>query len=244
MWWAVVSVLGVILAIWLAHWQAHKAEWKTAVMRLYQERSHQLPEAVTAQQLKAWADQHDEQQWRVRAVRIQAKPLLQPVFQWTAFQGQWGRCLYGVVELESGYGMVVKLGWLPDPLMQTTVVRWPEPWLSRSLTADVSEWKGHLQSIEHRFRLQSKGVLPQPGKALALIELEAMEQAYHLRLFPGVLELSGETQLGQSEGCAIQPPSNEEIQKHRSYQYQWYAIAVLIAVLYGYYGYSRSSKSE
>jgi cytochrome oxidase assembly protein ShyY1 len=64
------------------------------------------------------------------------------------------------------------------------------------------------------------------------VDILRLQKYEPLPLFAGVLELENQT-----KGCETFMPSEEMIQKHRSYQYQWYGLAILMGLLYGYYGF-------
>jgi cytochrome oxidase assembly protein ShyY1 len=153
-----------------------------------------------------------------------------PIYQWVGRDGRWGRCLYGLLRLSSDHYIVAKLGWYPAELRSNEPVLWPAEWSAHS------QWVGRLHIPERRLSLFKANQTA--GIEVESIDFESLKRFWSVRdLFPAVLELEH-----QSKGCETLLPSNDAIYKHRSYQYQWYGIAILIGVLYGYYGFRRSAE--
>ncbi len=231
--WGLATIAGIILAIALGEWQGNKAKSKTQLIGLYQSRALMRAEYIEAGTWFKWL-KAPENEWRVKKVILKAIPKGQPVYQWVAYRGQWGRCVYGVLALENEQAIIVKLGWRAGVLNAKT----PETWetFNRSFL-NRTEWKGVLHAPEKRWSLTPALVI-RMGQAIERVDLKAFEQLYHTVLFPAVLEVNP-----QPAGCESVSPTDSAIQKHRSYQLQWYGIAVLIGLLYGYYGFFQRVKS-
>lgn len=137
-----------------------------------------------------------------------------------------GTLVYRPFQLPSGEAVLVDLGWLawsPDRRMPELSLP-PEGALPRGLLA---HWPGQALAL---------APLPaRPGAGpwlLPRIEREALADALALELFDGVLVLDADAGHGyQHSGAAVverMPP-----ERHRGYAVQWFALAALVAIVYG-----------
>ncbi|MES2207416.1 MAG: SURF1 family cytochrome oxidase biogenesis protein [Pseudomonadota bacterium] len=231
--WGIIAIVGIILTIALGQWQGNKAKSKAQLIELYQSRAFKQAEYIDISKLNVWS-KLPENEWRVKKIILKAIPKGQPVYQWIAYNGQWGRCVYGVLALDNNQAIIAKLGWRKEALSNNI----PETWgtFNKRFLAQ-NEWEGVLSTPEKRLSLNSS-LTAKIGHAIERVDIKAFEKLYNTVVLPAVLEVSS-----QPKGCESVSPTDSAIQKHRSYQLQWYGIAVLIALLYGYYGFFKRAKS-
>jgi surfeit locus 1 family protein len=223
----VAAIAGVCVCIALAQWQTRRAEQKQAIERDWAAAEAREPLSVAGNNALTQVSAALPRRVALRGRLLHDKTV------WVGNRIVDGRPgLYAVtpLALEGGHGVVlVNRGWMPRaPGDGAGLPRLPPP---------VDE-PVHLVglAVAHVPRILELGEDKSPrdlGSVWPNLDYRRFEQASGLKVADFVVQQTSDA--GDGLARKWQPPA-AGIEKHRGYAFQWYALALLIAVLSAIFG--------
>jgi len=217
---AFLAVLPVLLGLGL--WQLERAAEKTAIRDRYVARGEMAPVEVGAEPLEAEA-----MDYRRARVPGRYRPELTIFLDNQVLDGVPGYHVLTPLKIEGARRfMLVNRGWVP----------WGE---SRRSLPDIDTPSGALELSgrlreppEDYFTLEDEPADAGFEKRWQNLDLARYERVTGLSVSPLVLELAPSEQQG---GGFVRRPTryqDEWIQRHKAYAVQWFALALVLVVLY------------
>ncbi|MGS0740975.1 SURF1 family protein [Glaciimonas sp. GG7] len=210
----VVTVLLIALGVSLAQWQTRRGDQKQVIENAIKSRGTEVPVQLgTALQN---IDQIEYRRVTVRGEFLTDWPIY---LDNRSYKGRPG--FYVLMPLKianSNSHVLVERGWLPlNPQSRASLLPYPTP-------VGVVEVQG--VAVRHAGRVLQLGqpTALQPGAIVQNIDIAALAVASNLKLQPLLIEQTGNNQDGLIRDW---PSPSLGIEKHRGYEFQWYALAVM-----------------
>ncbi|MCG2585357.1 SURF1 family protein [Massilia sp. TS11] len=220
----------VAIGVSAGQWQDRRAAAKLALQAELQARAEQAP--VDLNRTPAGDRQPDFQPVRVRGTFVAGYPVYLENRQ---YQGRPGFYVLMPLRLaDSERHVLVARGWLPrDPAARERIAPYPTPAGEITLTGVAHGALGHALAL-------GQDVAPTAGAIVLNAGWQEVATASRLAFEPLVLEQRSDTGDGLVRDW---PAPNVDINKHRGYAFQWYALAVA-AILYFIITGFRSGRKE
>ena len=227
----IATVLLVALGIALGNWQQRRADYKSGLQAQLTQRGAEPP-VLLGPAMTAAADME------LRRVRVSGE-----------FVGSWPLFLdnrpnagvagfYLVMPFKiagSDTHVLVARGWLPrDPRQYGRVPAFQTPSGQVTIEGRVKESAGHLMQLGTPAPLT-------PGAIVQNVEVAQFAQASGLRLQPFFVEQLGASQPGDLL-VRNWPAPALDIDKHRGYAFQWYALAAMAGLFFVITGFRSGTK--
>ncbi|PUA18292.1 cytochrome oxidase biosynthesis protein [Glaciimonas sp. PCH181] len=210
----VATVLLIALGISLAQWQTRRGDQKQAIEDAMKQRSMEAPLQLSAALQNV--DQIEYRRVTVRGEFVQNWPVY---LDNRSYKGSPG--FYVLMPLKianSNVHVLVERGWLPlNPQSRASLLPYPTP-------AGVVDVEGVV--VKHAGRVLQLGqpTALQPGAIVQNLTIPELATASKLQLQPFLIE-----QTGDNHDSLVRdwPSPSLGIEKHRGYEFQWYALAVM-----------------
>jgi len=210
----VATVLLIALGISLAQWQTRRGDQKQAIANAMKKRGAEAP-----LQLGAALQNVDQIEYRRVTVRGEFDRNWPVYLDNRSYKGSPG--FYVLMPLKianSNIHVLVERGWLPlNPQGRANLLPYPTP-------AGMVELQGVVRSHPGRVLQLGQPTALQPGAIVQNLDIAELAAASKLQLQPLLIEQTGDNQDGLIRDW---PSPSLGIEKHRGYEFQWYALAVM-----------------
>lgn len=210
----VATVLLIALGISLAQWQTRRGDQKQAIENAMKQRGAEAP-----LQLGAALQDVDQIEYRRVTVRGEFVPNWPVYLDNRSYKGSPGFYVLMPFKIaNSGVHVLVERGWLPlNPQGRAKLLPYPTPAGLVDLQGVVRRHPGRVLQLGHPTALQ-------PGAIVQNLDIAELAAASKLQLQPLLIEQTGDNQDGLIRDW---PSPSLGIEKHRGYEFQWYALAAM-----------------
>lgn len=221
----ILTVIGLVILCSLGTWQVKRLAWKEGLLALIDERMARPPVSLPV-------DIPDAEQWRYAPAQVQGR--FDHDREVTVFAGRQrtgGWYVYTPLIREEGDPVLVNRGWVPDDKRLPSSR--PETLIDTMVTITGI---GRLSRPAGRFT-----PAPDPeGKRYFSADLAMLANAMGLKdVSPVMLDATASSspilEAGQTH---VAIPNN-----HLEYAFTWFALAAVLAGVYGAYGFGRTKTS-
>jgi len=210
----VATVLLIALGISLAQWQTRRGDQKQAIENAMKQRGAEVPV-----QLGAALQNVDQLEYRRVTVHGEFVRNWPVYLDNRSYKGSPG--FYVLMPLKianSDVHVLVERGWLPlNPLGRAHLLPYPTPAGPVVLQGVVRRHPGHVLQLGQPTALA-------PGAIVQNLDMNELAAATKLQLQPLMIEQTGDNQDGLIRDW---PSPSLGIEKHRGYEFQWYALALM-----------------
>ena len=210
----VVTVLLIALGISLAQWQARRGDQKQAIENAIRQRGAEAPV-----QLGAALQDVDRIEYRRVTVSGEFVPGWPVYLDNRSYKGSPGFYVLMPFKIaNSSVHVLVERGWLPlNPQGRDALLPYPTP-------AGLVDVQGVVRRRPGRVLQLGQPTALQPGAIVQNLDIAEFGAASKLQLQPLLIEQTGDSQDGLIRDW---PSPSLGIEKHRGYEFQWYALAIM-----------------
>ena len=224
--WPTLATLALVpVLLWLGWWQLGRAEFKDAQYARVQAENARPPVELDAGLREAAAALPES--WDQRRVKASGHYLPRHfLLDNRTFRGAAGYHVLTPLVLDEGpaSGVMINRGWVP---LGSRRERLPET----SVPGETLEVRGRSRVSGDAFLLGEAGYRSESWpRVVQSIELEKMEEALGIDLFPFVVELDRAEPHGYQREWRIWGGIGP--QRHRAYAFQWFALAATLLAIY------------
>ncbi|MDY7577702.1 SURF1 family protein [Herbaspirillum sp. RTI4] len=225
----IATVMVASLGVSLAQWQARRAEQKQSIESKLSLRQHIAPVRLAQANLPP-----TELEYRRVLLRGAFLPAWTMYLDNRPYNGQAGFYVLTPFKLEGVDRVVtVERGWVPRNPVDRTRLPTTTPVSGQvEIEGTVRSDTGHVMQL---------GAAPplQPGAILQNLDVDALAKASGLPLLPLVVQQAGDAADGLVRDW---PAPSLGIERHRGYEFQWYALAAMAILFFVVTGFRRGSK--
>jgi cytochrome oxidase assembly protein ShyY1 len=228
----VATLLLVGLGIALGNWQTRRAAEKTALQARLQQRSAQAPLVL---------DGKDVDPAAVEYRRVMVSGTFLP--NWTVYldnrplDGRSGFVVVTPLRIAGSDRVVlVERGWAPrDPAVHDRVPTVPPPAGLRTVEGSA---------VSHPARVMDLGTPPPPapGAIVQNLDVDGFARASGLSVLPVLVEQAGPAGEGDAALVRQWAAPATDVDRHKGYAFQWYALAGMAGLFYLITGFRRARK--
>ena len=220
------TVILLPVLITLGFWQLSRADEKEALATMFDVRAQQAPASLNETAL--WDGTADELGYlpvELQGELVQDSYLL---LDNRILAGRYGNEVVALVNLGNGTSVLVNRGWVQSDPARLSMPDVPQPGGKRSSQGHIYVAPGDPYLLAQQ---QFEGSWPMTVQALEMQKLAPIVQAKTgTRLFPYPVRLNAGEDLALDIDWQV---VNVRPEKHRGYAVQWFAMAGMLALLYG-----------
>ncbi len=230
----IATVLLIVLGISLAQWQTRRGDQKQALANAMQERGVEAPLQLDG---KAIASTTDSKQLEFRHITVQGEFVADwPVYlDNRSYQGNPGFYVLMPFKIANSTShILVERGWLPLNLQaRSTLMPYSTPTGEITLQGVARLNPGRVLQLGQPTALQPKAIVQN-------LDVSELARATKLPFQPVVIEQSSDTK----DGLVRDWPSPAlGIERHRGYEFQWYALAAMAFLFFVVTGFKNGTKA-
>lgn len=230
----VLFLLPVLIG--LGFWQLHRADHNSMLIAQAEQRRKENPAplADVLQQLAGRVDRDKASEWHLKPVTLRGYWTNKEFLLENQIYGERnGYYVFGVMQIDGIGFVLVNRGWIPAPTLRSEL-----PAIPSVVSGDeVGEVYISPTWAEHKPLFAEQGWPRRVGR----MNLAGAEQELQVQLLPVVVRL---TQGSASALAAQWPIVNIQPEKNIAYAVQWFSMAFVLLVCYGFYSYRSESTKE
>ena len=229
----IATVLVIALGISLAQWQTRRGDQKQALATAMQQRAAQAPLQLDAQ-TSISAEQANQTEFRQISVKGEFVADWPIYLDNRSYQGRPGFYVLMPFKIaNSGSYLLVERGWLPlNPQARATLLPYSTPAGQIALQGVARLHPGRVMQLGQPAVLQPKAIVQN-------LDVAELARTSKLPFQPVIIEQTNDTQDGLIRDW---PSPSLGIEKHRGYEFQWYALAVMAFLFFVVTGFKSGTK--